>query len=58
MDPAGVSICQQNSIPFVVFDFAKDGSIERIVKGEKVGTLVGANLQTEFETKEKVETKK
>ncbi len=57
MDPAGVSICQQNNIPFVVFDFAKSGSIEHIVQGERTGTLVGANLQTEYETKEKVETK-
>ncbi len=57
MDPAGVSICQQNNIPFVVFDFAKLGSIERIVRGEKVGTLVGASLKTEFETENKTGTK-
>jgi uridylate kinase len=43
MDPAGVSICNDNDIPIVVFDFAKPGSIERIVQGdETVGTLVGA----------------
>jgi uridylate kinase len=41
MDPAAVSICEQNSIPIVVFDFAKPGSIEKIVLGDKVGTLVG-----------------
>ncbi len=53
MDPAGVSICQQNNIPFVVFDFATSGSIERIVRGDKIGTVVGANLATEFDTKTK-----
>ena len=48
MDPAGVSICQQNNIPFVVFDFDKPGSIEGIVSGDKIGTLVGANFDLEF----------
>ena len=44
MDPAAVSLCQQNNIPIIVFDFAKSGSIERIITGDKVGTLVGAAL--------------
>ncbi len=42
MDPAAVSLCQQNNIPIVVFDFACSGSIERIIVGDKIGTLVGA----------------
>jgi uridylate kinase len=42
MDPAGVSICDDNKIPINVFDFAQPGSIERIVQGDKIGTLVGA----------------
>lgn len=41
MDPAAVSLCRDNNIPIVVFDFAKTGSIEKIICGEKVGTLVG-----------------
>lgn len=40
MDPAGVSLCQQNNIPIVVFDFAKAGSIDKIISGDKVGTIV------------------
>ncbi len=41
MDPAAVSLCQQNSIPIIVFDFEKDGSIRKIVSGDDtVGTLV------------------
>jgi uridylate kinase len=44
MDPAAVSLCQQNNIPIVVFDFAQPGSIERIVLGDKIGTLVGARV--------------
>jgi uridylate kinase len=41
MDPAAVSLCQQNNIPIIVFDFNKPGSIHRIVLGDKIGTLVG-----------------
>lgn len=42
MDPAAVSLCQQNHIPIIVFDFACPGSITRIVSGEtNLGTLVG-----------------
>ena len=44
MDPAAVSLCQQNDIPVVVFDFAQPGSIERIVRGDKIGTLVKASV--------------
>lgn len=44
MDPAAVSLCQQNNIPIIVFDFAKSGSIEKIICGDKVGTLVGAGV--------------
>lgn len=40
MDPAAVSICQQENIPIIVFDFAQPGSIERIVLGEKIGTII------------------
>ncbi|MBX9570959.1 MAG: UMP kinase [Candidatus Obscuribacterales bacterium] len=41
MDTAGVSLCENNNIPIVVFDFAQSGSIERIIKGDKVGSIVG-----------------
>lgn len=41
MDPAAVSLCQQNNIPIIVFDFARAGGIKQIVQGDKIGTLVG-----------------
>jgi uridylate kinase len=41
MDPAAVSLCQQNNIPIIVFDFAQKGGIKKIVHGEKLGTFVG-----------------
>ncbi len=40
MDPAAVTMCMDAKIPIVVFDFAKAGSIEKIIYGEDVGTLV------------------
>ena len=42
MDLAAASLCQQNNIPIIVFDFGKAGSIQEIIAGDKVGTLVGA----------------
>jgi len=44
MDPAAVSLCQENHIPIIVFDFARAGSIEKIVSGERIGTLVGSRV--------------
>ncbi len=29
-----------NKMPIIVFDFAKSGNLVRVVRGEKVGTLV------------------
>ncbi len=51
MDPAAVTMCEDNNIPIVVFDFAKAGSIEKIITGEQVGTLVsrvGGNYVNQY----------
>jgi len=40
MDAAAFSLCMENKIPIIVFDFFKEGTIEGVVKGEKIGTLV------------------
>jgi uridylate kinase len=39
-DPTAFSLCRDNLLPIVVFDLA-DGNIARVVRGEKIGTLVG-----------------
>jgi uridylate kinase len=44
MDSPAVSLCEANNIPIIVFDFAEAGSIERIVLGDQIGTLVGARV--------------
>jgi uridylate kinase len=38
-DAAAFSLCRENGLPIVVFDLA-DGNIGRVVRGEKIGTLV------------------
>jgi uridylate kinase len=40
MDSAAFSLCMDNHVPIVVFDFFKHGNIKRAVMGAKVGTLV------------------
>ena len=41
MDTSACSLCKENNIPIIVFDFKAQGSIKKIVYGEKVGTYVG-----------------
>src|ERR1700729_3092225 len=38
-DAAAFSLCRENGLPIVVFDLA-DGNIARVVRGDKIGTLV------------------
>jgi uridylate kinase len=40
MDGAAFSLCMENKIPIVVFNFFQPDSLEGVVKGEKIGTLV------------------
>lgn len=40
MDSTALTFCQDNDIPIIVFDSSKPGTIERIILGEQVGTLV------------------
>lgn len=40
MDGAAFALCMENRIPIVVFNFFQEGSIEAVVRGESIGTLV------------------
>lgn len=42
MDNTALTLCMDNGVPIVVFDLLKEGNIERVILGEKIGTLVGA----------------
>jgi len=40
MDATAVSLCMENSLPIVVFNLTTDGNLLRVVRGERVGTIV------------------
>lgn len=40
MDSTAFALCQSRQMPIVVFNFAEPENIEKIIKGEKIGTLV------------------
>ncbi len=40
MDLTAFTLCRENKLPVIVFDMNKEGNLKKVVKGEKVGTLV------------------
>ena len=40
MDPTAIAQCMEHELPILVFNYKKDGYIERAVHGERVGTLI------------------
>jgi uridylate kinase len=40
MDSTALSLCMDNSLPIYVFNMADEGNVDRIVRGERVGTIV------------------
>lgn len=40
MDMTAFTLCQENSLPIIVFDMNKPGNLMRIAKGDPIGTLV------------------
>jgi uridylate kinase len=40
MDAAALSLCKENRIPIVVLNLGTAGAVARVVRGERVGTLV------------------
>lgn len=40
MDMTAFTLCQENSLPIIVFDMNEPGNLAQIVNGESVGTLV------------------
>jgi uridylate kinase len=41
MDQAALSLCRDQKLPIVVFNFGQKGNLFKVVNGEKVGTRVG-----------------
>jgi uridylate kinase len=42
MDMTAIGMCLDNDLPILVFNFKKEGNIERAIAGEPIGTWVGA----------------
>ena len=40
MDATAISLCMENKLPIIVFDFRREGNIRRVLSGEPIGTLV------------------
>ncbi len=43
MDSTAICLCQDQNMPLQVFDMSDSQALKRIVLGERVGTIVGAN---------------
>lgn len=41
MDTSALSLCRDNDIPIVVFDFTQKGAMSKIIMGQNIGTIVG-----------------
>ena len=40
MDPTAITLSMDNNIPVIVFNFTKLGNLLKVIKGEKIGTIV------------------
>jgi len=47
MDSTAIAHCMEHEMPILVFNYRREGNIERVLKGDKVGTLIGSKLRDE-----------
>ena len=40
MDATAFALCEENNLPIVVFDLFAEGNIRRIIRGERIGSMV------------------
>jgi uridylate kinase len=40
MDMTAFTLCKENDLPIIVFDMDTPGNLQRLLKGEQVGTIV------------------
>jgi uridylate kinase len=41
MDGTAITLCMENQLPILVFDLFGEGTLEKAVRGEKLGSLIG-----------------
>jgi len=47
MDSTAIAHCMEHEMPILVFNYRREGNIERALRGDKVGTLIGSKLKDE-----------
>jgi uridylate kinase len=45
-DQAAFSLCKENKLPIIVFGLGEDDGIARAIRGERIGTIVAADVET------------
>jgi uridylate kinase len=40
MDGTAITLCMENRLPVIVFDMFEEGNLERVVRGESLGTRI------------------
>jgi len=40
LDSTAISLCRDSGLPVVVFDLFEEGNLERVLRGERVGTVI------------------
>jgi uridylate kinase len=40
MDLTAFTMCRENKLPIIVFDMNQKGNLEKLLKGDEIGTLV------------------
>ena len=44
MDSTAIAQCMEHGMPIIVFNYRKEGNIERAVRGDRIGTLVTSDV--------------
>jgi uridylate kinase len=44
MDATAISLCMENHLPIIVFNLTRRGNIQRVVLGQKIGTIIGGDM--------------
>ena len=47
MDTSAIAHCMEHKMPILVFNFQKEGNIQRAIRGDKVGTLISSEAKDE-----------
>ena len=45
MDTTAIAQCREHGMPILVFNYKKEGNIERAVSGERIGTMIDSGRE-------------